>query len=163
MKHLKTSLIVLAGVLAAIGMVTLFIPSLTQAQKSGATQNREFSLGGTSGFGDNSVYFPLTGPDSEGTSYAITSLTVANGSASDSYGALVLEVGTPINGCFALAPGAQTLGPRVSVPAGETVHIIFPQPFVLSVRPGPVSGPYICLKAGTDNLNVSFTVVGYKL
>ena len=100
----------------------------------------------------------VSGPDPEGTSYAITSVTVAN-SSSTSVQALLDGVYATTSDCTNFTGASITRGPRVRVPAGETVHLSFPQPFVLSARPGEAA----CLLTGGAGADVTFTLVGYRL
>lgn len=157
MKHLKNSLIVFAGVLIVIGVITFFIPSLTKGQKSGSAPKSAFSVWSPSSI--DSVVTVISGPDPEGTSYAITSLTVANQSESDSADVLMQGIwGTGECNNFS---GDEVLGPEVKVPAGATLHLSFPQPFILSNRPGATS----CLRLVNRTLGfppLAYTVVGYR-
>jgi hypothetical protein len=146
MNRLKNSLIVFAGFLAVIGVVTFCIPSLTKGQKSADVPKSAFSV-----VADQTQ--PVSGPDPGGTSYAITSLTVSNrGSASVT--AFAFARWSSTTDCS----GGFSSGPIVAVPAGETVHMSFPQAFVLSAQPSATS----CLMVGHSGGAVDFTVVGYK-
>lgn len=150
MKHLKNSLVVFASLLVIGGVVTFFIPSLTQGMSDNVPKSAFSISRRATGF--NAI---VSGPDPEGTSYGITSLTVANhGSNSVSVFAYTLLHAT--TDCLA---GQPSVGPTVRVPAGETVHISFPQPFVLSAQPSATS----CLFVDwSDTASLDFTVVGYR-
>ena len=101
----------------------------------------------------------VSGPDPEGTSYAITSFTVAHTGGSPAQGFLEGLWGSTSNCRGFTLPGALTdTRPWVVVPAGETVHLSFPQPFVISARPGAAA----CLRTSTTP-GLLFTVVGYRL
>ena len=149
MKHLKNSLVVFAGVLVIGGIVTFFVPSLTKGQKPADVPKSAFSVA-------IDQTHAVSGPDPGGTSYAITSLTVANRS-STSVTAFAFALWSPTTDC---GSGILSGGPSVVVPAGETVHMSFPQPFVLSALPTATS----CLKVSNSGepVAVDFTVVGYR-
>jgi len=97
---------------------------------------------------------PVSGPDPGGTSYAITSLTVAN-HGSSSLTAFAFARWSSTTDC---GSGIFSSGPTVTVPAGETVHMSFPQPFVLSAQLTATS----CLLVGHSGGSADFTVVGYR-
>ena len=103
----------------------------------------------------------VSGPDPEGTSYAITSLTVVN-SGSIAAGAALHGFWANTSDCLSFSGEIQsTFGPEVRVPAGETVHISFPQPFILSAKPGAAS----CLRLETTELTpppLHYMTVGYR-
>jgi hypothetical protein len=148
MKHLKNSLVVFAGVLAVTGAVMLFIPSLTKGQKSDVPKSA-FSV-----VTDGAV---LSGPDPEGTSYAITSMTVANFGTDIS---LVVRARWGTTGdclSFSEEPQQRT-GTQIIVHATETVHLSFPQPLILSAKPGAGA----CLNVFSTSPLQFITVVGYK-
>jgi len=99
----------------------------------------------------------IVGPDPEGTNYAITSLTVANPSFVSARVNLFARYGTTTNCQNFNGPPIEIVGPYVVVPAGETVHLTFPQPFILTARPGSAG----CM-ASTTPENLFITVVGYR-
>ena len=150
MKHIKNSLVVFASVLAITGVVTFSMPSLTKGQKSSDVPKNSFSL--------MTHERLISGPDPEGTSYAITSLTVSN-AAGASTPALLRGLWGNTSDCFSFSDlGTQTFGPNIIVPAGETVHLAFPQPFVISAKEGAAS----CLRVEHNPTGVNVTVVGYR-
>jgi hypothetical protein len=101
----------------------------------------------------------VSGPDPEGTNYAITSLTFANPTGTLTVASVNgLWGGTSDCLSFPGGPPAFSSGPTVVVNAGETVHLAFPQPFVLSARPGAAS----CLRVSSLNESLFSTVVGYR-
>ena len=182
MKHLKNSLIVFAAVLAVTGLVTFSIPSLTQGQQSeNATKKTEdvrvvnspsepVPVTGTVNVG-NTVQFRsaipagafslsttgealLSGPDPEGTSYAITSLTLANGSVEGPSSAFLFASWSDTD-CS--SPSHLQNGPVVQMRPGETVHLSFPQPYIFTAQPGAFS----CLRIN-GGIFVEVTVVGYR-
>jgi hypothetical protein len=98
----------------------------------------------------------ISGPDAAGTRYAITGFTVANEAGGP------LPIGIRAFGCGAGSDGrAPFNGPRVVVPANDTVHLDFSQPFV--VQPFDNGGVSACLGAYGAGALVSLTVVGYRL
>jgi len=102
----------------------------------------------------------LIGPDPAGTSYAITSLTIANHSGHEI--PLASLIGAYGQDCMS-STFVFSLGPTVNLLPNATVHLAFPQPFVVAAKPGSQS----CLRldpspaGGGDNLAV--TVAGYRL
>ena len=157
MKHIKNSLVVFAGVLFVTGVITSFMPSLTKGEKSSDVPKSAFSVTPIGTAHD----FVVSGPDPEGTNYAITSLTVvSNGSVAAS--AIIHGLWGDTSDCVSFAGGVQsTFGPEVRVPVGETVHLSFPQPFILSAKPGAAS----CLRLETTELGqpaLHYTAVGYR-
>jgi hypothetical protein len=102
----------------------------------------------------------ISGPDPVGTRYAITSVTVTNG---DSTAALVsLEGGTTIpdsTDCMGWrGDGINAI--RLRVPAGQTTHLAFPQPYVVT---GPFDDSVFCLVVtGGGATDVQVMVAGYK-
>jgi hypothetical protein len=158
MKHLRNSLVVFAAVLAGTGVVTFLIPSHTRGSSNDVPKTA-FSVVKPSP--PDTVVTVISGPDAGGTSYAITSLTVTNQSESDSANVLMQgSWGFNPTDCV-VSPGESLLGPQVKVPAGQTVHVSFPQPFVLSARPGAIS----CLRIGNvsgEFPSLVYIVVGYR-
>jgi hypothetical protein len=100
----------------------------------------------------------ISGPDPEGTNYAITSVTVANTSSVQTYATLGAIWGATEDCKFFSSDTTGAEGPQIVVPAGGTVHLTFPQPFVLSARPGAAA----CLKTSVGGADARFTVVGYR-
>jgi hypothetical protein len=154
MKQVKKSLVVFALVLAITAVVTFLIPSRTQGMSSNTPKQPD---GAFSFFGHGENVIAL---DPAGTSYAITSLTISNptensiglGGVSGNFG--------DTNDCqsFLGQPPAIAPGPIISIPAGQTVHLSFPQPFVISPEPGRTS----CLVTTGGGQNANYTVVGYR-
>jgi hypothetical protein len=175
MKHIKNSLVVFAVVLAVTAVGTFFIPSFTHGQPPTTAQkdvkvinspSEPVPVTGTVSVGNVVGFHPVipagafsvsrfgeaivSGPDPAGTSYAITSLTIANTNESASAG-LTISGAWGDDCVFAFSPA----GIFVPVPAGDTIHLSFPQPFVLSAQPGAVS----CLKGSSS---IHYTVIGYR-
>ena len=100
----------------------------------------------------------ISGADPEGTSYAITSLTVANIDSTRAQAHVSGEWGTTSDCKVFSGASQEAAGPSVSVPAGETVHLAFPQPFVISAKPGAAA----CLRTSIGGGDVRVTVVGYR-
>lgn len=169
MKHIKNSVIAFAALL-----VTLVFPISTLAQKDVRVVNspsESVPVTGTINVGNTVQIRPaippgafsiftdngkVSGPDPEGTSYAITSLTVADvgfGAAA----VIVRGVWGDTSDCISFSSSTATFGPLVKVPAGGTVHLSFPQPFILSAKPGAAS----CLRV-EGPVGIDYTVVGYK-
>jgi hypothetical protein len=96
----------------------------------------------------------VSGPDPAGTNYAITSVTFRNEGASPELGTLDAFYGATTADCLS---GAYQIvfGPRAVIPAGDTVHLSFPQPFVMTAA---TAGAACLLQGG----NVASTVVGYR-
>ena len=214
MKQIKSSLVVLAGMLAVIGLVTFFIPSLTQGQPGAPPTelpppqnvtvvnspsqpvpvtgtisvgsepvpvtgtvnvgNEAVPVTGTVSVGNVVQFQPaisvgafskrflfgsglwlISGPDPAGTSYAITSLTLAN--VNDNAANVITYAGWSDTDCT-LNPTHFQHGPVVQLRANETVHLSFPQPFVFAAQPGASS----CLVIGITHPNIATTVVGYR-
>jgi|SoiMethySBSTD1v2_1073268.scaffolds.fasta_scaffold413516_1 hypothetical protein len=155
MKHLRNSLVVFAAVLAGTGVVTFLIPSHTRGSSNDVPKSA-FSIRGAS-----AQDFIVSGPDSEGTSYAITSLTVVNDNSVPA-GRILHGLWSSTSDCLNFSGSlGSVLGPEVKVPAGETVHLSFQQPFILSAQPGAAS----CLRLESTNLGdppVHYMVVGYR-
>jgi len=96
----------------------------------------------------------VSGPDAAGISYAITSLTFTNDSNFIEADGLGGEYGTPASGCNFVQPTIVD-GPIVRIPPHSTLHLDFPQPFVISGQSGTAS----CLVHGAADF---LTVVGYR-
>ena len=146
MKHLKNSLVVFASVLVVTGVVTSFIPSLTKGQKTSDAPKSAFNIVTNDGV--------LIAPDPQGPSYAITSFTVTNGASTPARTQLTALFGTPDCGV------AQSFssGPHIRVLPGETVQLVFPQPWIFSAKPGLNS----CLRVDVPGPPIEFSIVGYK-
>jgi len=101
----------------------------------------------------------VSGPDPAGTSYAITSLTMANTSSiSSGVVSLIGSWGTTSDCSIVSGTVNKTFGPFVVVPANATVHLSFPQPFVHAAQPGAVS----CLVVNKEVTTLAVTVVGFR-
>ena len=100
----------------------------------------------------------VSGADPEGTGYAITSMTVANTSGGPTTASLGATWGTTTDCSSFDSITSSAAGPTVAVPAGETVHLSFPQPFILPARPGAAA----CLRASLGGGAAKITVVGYR-
>jgi hypothetical protein len=102
-------------------------------------------------------------PDPSGTRYAITSLTGVNPSAEPvTIITRAIAVGGVSPDCrFAFNQEDATDGPEIRIPANDTVHIAFPQPFVTAA----VTGTQVCLVAGGNPsyIGVKWSVTGYKI
>jgi hypothetical protein len=146
MKHLRNSLVLFAVVLAITAVVTVFIPSLTKGQKTSDVPKSAFNIVTNDGV--------LIAPDPEGPSYAITSFTVTNGASTPARTQLSALFGTVDCGASQSFSG----GPQVRVLPGETVHLVFPQPWVFSAKPGLNS----CLRVDVPGPPIEFSIVGYK-
>jgi|SoiMethySBSTD1v2_1073268.scaffolds.fasta_scaffold370919_2 hypothetical protein len=158
MKHLKKSLVLFAVILFVTGVVTSFGPSLTKGQKSSDVKKSAFSI--TMFSVPDQLVQVVSGPDPQTTNYAITSFTVTNQSENETATVLISgSWGSNTTDCV-VSPGADVPGPQVTVRAGETVHLSFPQPFVLSALPGTVS----CLRLGNfgSDAPLTYMVVGYR-
>ena len=126
----------------------LFIPSLTKGQKSDVPKTA-FSVAT-----DGAV---LSGPDPEGTSYAITSITVANFGPDVSF--VVRARWGTTGDCLSFSGEPQHLtGTQIIIHAVETVHLSFPQPLILAAKPGAGA----CLNVISSSPSQFVTVVGYK-
>jgi hypothetical protein len=103
----------------------------------------------------------FSGPDPAGTNYAITSITVANPNATPAQVDVFAKYGTT-NDCQTFPTGLpkEFIGPYIEVPANDTVHLDFPQPFVVSAQAGDNS----CLVSNLDGNPQGdvITVVGYR-
>jgi hypothetical protein len=102
----------------------------------------------------------LIGSDPAGTSYAITSVTFANLSDSPSVALLRADYYGPPDTCDSDAVNVNhSPGPVMEVPPRSTVHLDFPQPFVMSAQAGANS----CLVLHSSGYLHSVTVAGYRL
>jgi hypothetical protein len=168
----KQSLAACAGLALVIVLVAFATPARTQGQGGGIQQPLKVSVVGVvqtqaavpprafnvslNGAG------PVFGPDPEGTSYAITSFTVAN-FGSDTTQVDLRSVYGMTSDCRGFSyPGDPPLdpgdsGPVVSVAAGETLHLTFPQPILLPAKPGAAS----CLVT-VGSPGAFIYVVGYR-
>ena len=169
MRYVRNSVVALVGLL-----IMLVSPVHTSAQKDVKVTNspsEPVPVTGTVNVGNTVQFRPaippgafsiftetgnVSGPDPAGTSYAITSLTVADvgfGSAA----VIVRGVWGDTSDCSSISNSTVTIGPLVKVPAGGTIHLSFPQPFILSAKPGATS----CLRV-EGPVGIDYTVVGYK-
>lgn len=102
-------------------------------------------------------------PDPSGTRYAITALTGVNPTAEPvSIYMRAVAVGGFSPDCrFVFNQQDTTDGPEIRIPANDTVHITFPQPFVTAA----VTGTYVCLVANGNPsyIGVKWSAVGYKM
>ena len=170
MSSLKQSLAACAGLALVIAHVALAartqgqgvsiqhplkvsVVGVVQAQAAAPPRAFNVSLNGAG---------PVFGPDPEGTSYAISSFTVANFGSDTTqvdlrsmYGMTSDCQGFSYPGDPPLDPGDS--GPVVNVAAGETVHLTFPQPILLPAKPGAAS----CLIT-VGGPSAFIYVVGYR-
>jgi hypothetical protein len=107
----------------------------------------------------------VSGPDPAGTNYAITSITARNDGTNSTFVRLEAFYGTVTNSClfdWSTGNGETILGPPVFVPAGQTIHLTFPQPYILKAQ----DGSNACLRArppqNLDGLHIGTIVVGYR-
>lgn len=185
MIKLKQSAVALASLLALVGLVTLVAPSPTQGQKPAEpvgpvkpvqvvnSPSKPMHVTGVVDVGNvvqvQAAVPPgafsvvtgvgvVSGADPEGTSYAITSVTVANTSSGPTTAQLGAAWGVTSDCTSFDSITSNAAGPVVTVPAGETAHLSFPQPFVLSARPGASA----CLRTSLGGGAAEITVVGYR-
>lgn len=185
MLKLKQSAVAFASLLALVGFVTLVAPSPTRGQKPAEpvgpakpvqvvnSPSQPMHVTGAVEVGNVVRTRPavppgafsvvtgvgvVSGADPEGTSYAITSLTVANTSSGPTTAQLGATWGETSDCTSFDSITANAAGPTVTVPAGETVHLSFPQPFVLPARPGAAA----CLRTSLGGGAADVTVVGYR-
>ena len=103
----------------------------------------------------------ISGPDPAGTSYAITSMTVLNNANSGlAFAWLKGYWGTLNSNCESVGPGlTQTAsGPFALLRSGETIHLTFPQPFILPAK----AGSNACLRPDNLQGDLVYIVVGYR-
>jgi len=166
---LKQSLVAFASVLAIVGLVTFAAPRATQGQKPNepagpAKPVQVINVAQTQAAIPPGAFSVVTGvgvvsgADPEGTSYAITSVTVANTTNGPTTATLGAVWGVTSDCSSFGSITSHAAGPKVAVPAGETVHLSFPQPFVISARPGAAA----CLRASLAGAEAEITVVGYR-
>jgi hypothetical protein len=112
----------------------------------------------TNSFSPNGLTMVFSGPDPEGTSYAVTSLTVSNPSF-NLISVRLLGSWGPTGDCITFSSGLYTTdaGPIVYVPPGETVHLAFPQPLIFPAQSGAAS----CLTT-IGSASADTTVAGYR-
>jgi hypothetical protein len=121
---------------------------------------RQFSSDGGVGTNATSPGWQVSGddPDPAGTSYAITSV-IASAPVKAASAQIVVEYGSMAHCGAALDRHATVLsGLNVVVPAGDTVEMEFPQPYVIPPQVGEGS----CLVALRAGDAISLTVVGYR-
>lgn len=181
----KQSLAIFAGQLLFAGALTLIAPQVEYSQKAPTpvkvtnTSSEPVPVNGTVNIGNTlqirpaipeqafsktwDLGYPSTGTqivsrDSAGTNYAITSFTVTNYGSVTSGGSLNGWFGDRLtdDNCYNPDNATPVLGPVVYVPPGQTIHVTFPQPFVLRAMPGANS----CLTI--RGLNMLVSVVGYR-
>jgi len=101
-------------------------------------------------------------PDPSGTRFAITSVTITNGSAFE-FEAVIQAFGldaTNTDCGLAHNSVSSSPGPRLFVPAKSTVHVAYPQPFVTAA----VTGPKVCLLVSGSGIEPStWSIVGYRI
>jgi hypothetical protein len=112
--------------------------------------------------GQFSAYVPsvpglVSGPDPAGTNYAITSVTFANGGSTGASGDLIAVYATTSDCQDFSGQVLTSLGPVAAVPPGDTVHLSFPQPFVIAAAPGGAA----CLQVEESAPELRAVVVGY--
>ena len=169
MLKLKQPLVAFASAIALAGVVTFVAPRPTQGQKPSESAGpakpvQVINVAQTQAAVPPGAFSVVTGvgvvsgADPEGTSYAITSVTVANTSSGPTTATLGAVWGETSDCTSFGSSTSKAAGPKVTVPAGETVHLSFPQPFVLSAGPGAAA----CLRASLGGGNAAITVVGYR-
>lgn len=99
----------------------------------------------------------ISGPDPAGTNYAITSISFANPGSTSAIANVVSFYGTTTTDCTFTGPFDLTSGPVAYVPGGDTVNMVFPQPFVLTAK----SGAQTCLTV-LVLAPLEMTIVGYR-
>jgi hypothetical protein len=105
-----------------------------------------------------STPWTVAGPDPAGTNYAITSVTFTNEGNAPAFGDLEALYGTTSD-CETFSSQVRSvLGPVAQVLPGDTVHLDFPQPFVMNAA----SGANACLIAESGSAGVRGVVVGYR-
>jgi hypothetical protein len=99
----------------------------------------------------------ISGPDPAGTNYAITSISFANPGSASAIANVVSHYGTTTD-CHNFAGAFDlTSGPVAYVPAGDTVSLVFPQPFALTAKSGAQTCLTVLILAPLE-----MTVVGYR-
>jgi hypothetical protein len=103
----------------------------------------------------------LSGPNPAGTRYAITSLTVTNDGLTSIPGTGLLQgvYGSTTDCSLFTSAISPSAGPQAVVAPNTTVHLSFPQPFVII----PKAGANSCLVASNiaGGASVIITVVGF--
>lgn len=106
---------------------------------------------------------PSAPPDPSGTRYAITSVTLDNGTnfpQTLSLAAVAVGVVTSNSCRFPANQQASAAGPTLRAPAQSTVQLTFPTPFITDA----VNGTVVCLVAsGTGGVGSTWSAVGYKI
>jgi hypothetical protein len=122
------------------------------AQVQAAIPAEAFSfVGGVPSVGDAKI----SGPDPAGTNYAITSFTISNFADTPQVAFLAAVYGTTVD-CVNFSGFDTRAGPQIEVPPHDTVHVDFPQPFVIAAK----FGSDACLMAGGSGGGIA--VVGYR-
>ncbi len=99
----------------------------------------------------------ISGPDPAGTNYAITSISVANAGSTFAIANVASYYGTTTDCHNFVGTFDLTNGPSANVPAGNTVSLVFPQPFVLTAK----TGAQTCLTV-ISLAPLEMTIVGYR-
>ena len=103
----------------------------------------------------------VVGGQSASVTYAITSVTFANGTATPASAVIEGIYGDLTSDCQLITGVAQSNGPAAFVPAFSTVNLVFPQPFIVAPPPNP-PGSASCL-VSLSIANIITSVVGYRL
>jgi hypothetical protein len=111
--------------------------------------------------------FPIRPPRPEGTGFAVTSLLVTNYGPNSISASLIGSWGTTSD-CrnYAVINNDDkpklVAGPDVRMPPSQTVQVTFPQPAILSAKPGRTS--CLVVEVGNaDDYRVNIYVTGYEL
>jgi hypothetical protein len=103
----------------------------------------------------------LVAGQSASVTYAITSVTFANPTATPTMAVIEGEYGGLTSDCQPNPGTVQSSGPAAFVPAFSTVNLVFPQPFLVPPPPNP-PGTASCLVSSSFP-SVSTSIVGYRL
>lgn len=118
---------------------------------------RAFSVMRRFGGGPGTGVAPVLPPDLPDTTYVVVSVTATNRTDSPQFGEKNAQYGlTPDCRIYGGIPEFR-FGPSFAVPARDTVHLAFPQPFVIPVHPEGTS----CLIMSASG-RVDVAVVGYR-
>ena len=107
----------------------------------------------------------VSGPDPAGTNYAITSITARNDGTNPTFVQLQTFYGAVRNSClfdWTTGNGDTFIGPSIYVPAGQTVHLTFPQPYIMKAQEGANSCLRMRPPQNLDGLHIGTIVVGYR-
>ncbi len=108
---------------------------------------------------------PIAGPDPAGTRYAVSSVIFTNSGTGSAQTEILSVFVTNTGSCPVgqVGAGAPADGPHFVVPAGTTLALTFPQPFVTATA---TTSP-LCLDAANfssePGASVRASVVGYKI